>query len=271
MDQFNEILKSAANICWIPSAAIDFPSAYFINTFSDSEQADLFVFTDFIYRDDVYNLMNFNYESDEASVGGPFFDEIAESCNIQSIKTIRFNSIGSMHFGKEITRYGIKRGPASPLSYGEFLVQSKIGLPNKTLKVLFVGCYNEPFCNNFLIKNGLNVRFVVFKCVRGYGGDMSGLWIYNTLRTLKTKFLATEIIADKWNKYDAMAIEVYPELGPETNSPVYSPEENAVKLKIKGELRTLPNITVRKMRELVNHNSRTNSKWFGINELPEFV
>ena len=58
-DKIKNIIKQAKNICWYPSASMDIAAPYYVNTNSIDEQgqnvlADLFIFSDPVYRNENY-------------------------------------------------------------------------------------------------------------------------------------------------------------------------------------------------------------------------
>lgn len=72
MNRLKKVLKNAKNICWYPSAGFDIPTTYFINTSSEEEQADLFIFSDHWYRDFSFSAMkkSFYFNSENQSHQG---------------------------------------------------------------------------------------------------------------------------------------------------------------------------------------------------------
>jgi hypothetical protein len=72
MNKLLEVINTAKNICWYPSAGFDLPTTYFINTSLEDEQADLFIFSDPWYRDFSFSEMekSFYFNSENQSHQG---------------------------------------------------------------------------------------------------------------------------------------------------------------------------------------------------------
>jgi hypothetical protein len=264
MHTFQEFIANSNLICWYPSAGTDLAPAYFINTFSAEEEADLFIFTDFIYREYPPKHSE-NYRDNNLST------ILLDSLNVNEIRVDAIHPLGYYDFGQEIAEDGINERVPSPLYYGEFTVTSKVGDVDKQLKVLFIGCHNEAFCNNFLFANRIHIRYLIFKRPQTMNMLMTNLWIYNTIKPLGVKFVATDIEGQTWNEYDGRVIELYPDLGPETTAAVFSPEEQAVMLTLNNQPIAFPTVSVKRLFNGEVYNKRTFSNGFGINKVPDIL
>jgi len=274
MNKLKKVVKNAKNICWYPSARFDIPTTYFINTSSEEEQADLFIFSDHCYRtfslSEMENYFNFNTENQ--SWRERFHDKLVERLGIVEIICINLTFIDVIDFGPEITRDGINDGVNSPIYSAEFIINQNTQ-SEKKINVLLVGCYNEPFCNNFLIKESIEVKCLVYKNPCGYGGFMSGLWIYNTIPILKTYNLATEIGGSFWNTGDDAVILQYPGLGEKVDAPYFSESKQSVFLTVNNKELEFQTISVRELHsndispKAMDGDRVISSGFFGINKL----
>lgn len=264
MFSFEEIIKAAKRICWYPSASMDTAPAYFINTFSADEEADLFIFTDYSYR-------NPYCQPTEASIERYTLDHpdlLRKSLKITGLHVDLLYQLNSFDFGAAITEDGPIPGYESPIYYGELRIVGD-SHPEKLLKILFIGSYNEPFCNNFLLQNKIPIRYLIFKRPQTMNSIMSGLWMYNMIIPLQVKFLATDIEGNSWNDYDDQVIDLYPNLGPRTVAATYSREESSVILHLHGRRLGMRTKATIQLFNLLGCNEETRSAYFGINEVPE--
>jgi hypothetical protein len=264
MFSFEEIIEAAKRICWYPSASMDTAPAYFINTFSADEEADLFIFTDYSYRDPYC-------QPTEASIERYTLDHpdlLRESLKITGLHVGWLCQLNSFDFGAAITENGQIHGDESPIYYGELRIFGD-SHPEKLLKILFIGSYNEPFCNNFLVENKIPIRYLIFKRPQTMNSIMSGLWIYNMIILLQVKFLATDIEGNSWNDYDDQVINLYPKLGPRTVAATYSREESSVILHLHGRRLAMRAKATIQLFDPLGCNEETRSAYFRINEVPE--
>lgn len=265
MFSFEEIIKAAKRICWYPSASMDTAPAYFINTFSADEGADLFIFTDYSYRDTYCHPTKASLERYTLDHS----DLLRKSLKITGLHVDLLYQLNSFDFGAAITENGPIPRYESPIYYGELRIFGA-SHPEKLLKILFICSYNEPFCNNFLLQNKIPIRYLIFKRPQTMGSIMSGLWIYNMIHPLQVKFLATDIEGNSWNDYDDQIIDLYPNLGPRTVAATYSQEESSVILHLHGRRLAMRNITYRELFKPEGYDKETRSAYFGINEVPDF-
>jgi hypothetical protein len=276
INMLEKIIKNAKNIGWYPSAGFDIATAYFFNTFSENEEADLFIFTDPWYRSHSIDEINhcLSYNSVFQDFRSRFLDLLANNLGIENITCNMIRMVDNFNFGLEITRDGNQEGILSPVYLAHILVNQNTETEKK-INVLLVGCYNESFCNNFLFKEKIEVKYLAFKNASGYGGYMSGLWIFNTIRRLNTKFIATEIKSIPWNEADDHVVHIYPELGPQVDPPTFSEEEFSVIISLNQEIKFFRTCSVKNIHNtnvFPNEFDRTtNSAYFGINQVPDNI
>jgi hypothetical protein len=273
-DKIQKILNKAKNICWYPSANRDIPTAYYINTFTENEnpvKADLFIFSDPIYREWESNTI-INHFTNNIHEN---FDDLSISLGVISIDCVEFKKIDAFNFGPELNLNGnLEVDIESPIYSAKFIVNEN--LENKcVINVLLVGCYNEPFCANFLIINNLKITFLVYKLPHYNYGErfMTGLWIYNTIPTLQVQYLATEIKNIKWNNGDNAVVEQYPVLGVPIEPPYFLEAKNSLVLNIDNQELIFKNFTRKDMhpdfsiKKTKDDNRVVTSTYFGINRL----
>jgi hypothetical protein len=274
IDMLLKIIKNAESICWYPSASMDIAAPYYVNTNSIDEQgqnvlADLFIFSDPVYRNENYYDKIINCSEPEE------YSQLYKNIGYETIKCVKTQKITLVNFGTELNLHGEKVDDiCSPIYYAEFIVNKQLETECK-INVLFVGCYNESFCANFLIKNKIKIDFLIYKIptIRYGEAYISGLWIYNTIPIFNIKYLATEITNYKWNDGDNEVIKLYPVLGKPIEPPYYSEAENKVILTIdKSEIKFV-HFSTRLMgysreKEIID-NRVVSSTYFGINRYEE--
>jgi hypothetical protein len=266
MGKFQKIINKAKNICWYPSANLDLPTAYFVSNCEYTSDLDLFIFSDIEYR-------NLNLE-----LGINLYYDKHDNFKVKSIRCIEIEKIDEFDFGPELTLQGnLEKNILSPIFHARFIINENSNIEDtKTIDVLLIGAYNEPFCANYLISKNIKIDTLIYKRpAYNYGGDrfMSGLWIFNTIPILKVEFLATDIENYAWNKGDDAVINLYPTLGTPIEQPYYLESENNVILKINNEVLRFenlkridmcPDFTIKKTK--IN-NRVIKSTYFGINKI----
>lgn len=284
---FKEIIKSAHNPCWYPSAGIDIPAAYFINQHESIPDVDLFIFTDPIYRNFERDKLKIEFCLDNEQFQGSkhflfskYYDYLYDSIGIKRIECesfVRVKNFEDNLFIPEPINENINTHIKDiiskvPIYLSEYnVIDSHSDV--KKIKVLLIGCFNEPFYVNFLKKEKIKLNFLIFKLPKyRYGGsNQSNLWLLNSIISQNVEYLATEIVNEPWKKEDDDLNNIYyGDLGGKVNPPKYLKEHKSVLIKMQNKEIYAETLFSREYKDLGNdHNESENSKYFGLNRIKD--
>jgi hypothetical protein len=284
MLSIEEIIKSHKNVCWYPSAGIDIPAAYFINQHESIPDVDLFIFTDPIYRNFERDKLKIDFCFDnEQFQGSKYYDYLYKSIGIKRIECESFVPVKNFEdnlfipepINENINTHIkdiISKVSKVPIYLSEYnVIDSHSNV--KKIKILLIGCFNEPFYVNFFKKEKIKLNFLIFKLPKyRYGGlNQSNLWILNSIISQKVEYLATEIVNEPWKKEDEDLNNIYHgDLGGKVNPPKYLKEYKSILIKMQNREIYAETLFYREYLDLGNaHNENENSKYFGLNRIKD--
>ncbi len=190
-------LKQFKNIAWYPSAYKDTLSIACLSNKSlwrwdipTEEIPDCFIFTDYLTYSDINNE-RFFFDLDKFETEVPLHYQGTEykatAFNVKELDPLR------LRFDSEMVAFSNDR------YYGKVYI-ADILLEHPTLgrsisKLVYVICENTTFAFDFLIKNHINVKYVIHsRYGHGFGGGISnGGFLCNILKDLGTKYYVSDI------------------------------------------------------------------------------
>lgn len=222
-DLFLNEVKKHKSICWYPSAGSDFrPLLYLSKPYyekheelagEDAVLPDLFIMTDYQKHGFIdysssgsrvdYNNIRHNFDQRQAGPLKSNYMLFYDPCTSFTIKTIKKFELNDTEANKELTDdfyhapscYGqaycmtIKVDSHKPLS-------KKLGIWE--IDIIYLYAENTTFAKKFLLRNRINIDYIVMVRYPGYGNGASGIWIYYIADLLNVKYYVTNPYSDQY-------------------------------------------------------------------------
>lgn len=196
--RLSSYLRRFNNIVWYPSACRDIQSMVSLSFevlmrygIRKEEIPDCFIFTDYDtqarYNDNGKFVLDLERDENQVTFGYQNTTRNALACNVRELDRIRIPFYQHLVQGPRDEYYGRVFVSDILIEHPEF---GKI-----ITKLIYVVAENTAFCFDYLLRNNINIKYLVLsRYGHGFGGGFSsGLYMYHVLRELGVKYFASDM------------------------------------------------------------------------------